>query len=114
LVEPGVDLLAQPQDLQEHAASLLLGLRGGVVEALPQLEGVVQTASGLLERVAEAAGGLLAELRLGEAELLGGGGDGVVGGDQGLAGASVELLGRQCGQTGGTTPCATGGTGRGG
>ena len=95
-VERRVGALGELDELQRHRAVLLGGLGEGVVELVLDLEGLLRRRLGVGERGAEVPDLVVAELRLGEAELLLAGLQGVVQSDQELARPQLEGLDVGC------------------
>ena len=96
-VEGGVRLGGEREDALEPGALLRLGEVAhplGVVESSLDPEGLARLGPRGLERLLEALGGLLAELRLGEGQLLAGGADRVVEVDEGGPGPLAEGVDR--------------------
>ena len=97
-VEVVVDVGAGGDDLHEHRALFVGGLRHVVVEALPQCERVGQSAAGLVQRLRERGALGFAELAHREPEFLGTGLDRVVGVGQHLSRPRVQDVEGLCGE----------------
>ena len=97
-IEGIIGLAAGGDDFYQHLAALGRGLWHGIIQALAQVEGLLQGRGGVVHRLGKWAHALWAELGKRDIELLLAAADGLIGRDQLLLGQLVQSLQRQTAQ----------------
>ena len=102
-IEGIIGLAAGRDDFYQHLAALGRGLRHGIIQALAQVEGLLQGRGGVVHCLGKGAHALGTEFGKRDIELLLAAADGLIGRDQLLLGQLVQGLQRQATQLVGVT-----------
>ena len=94
-IEGVIGLAARGDDFYQHLAALGRGLRHGIIQALAQVEGLLQGRGGVVHCLGKGAHALWTEFGKRDIELLLAAADGLIGRDQLLLGQLVQGFQRQ-------------------